>query len=712
MIIRCRRGLEYGRYDVYAKRGYVRLLRRQQTRKTGIVTTRSDDRARIYTAPPEQQLQTAAVVGLEQPAVALATQFVKSGFTVLGIDSDHERVRASEQSPVLRAAVARRRFAASTDFSMIRRANLVVVCVDARVDSDAAVAALVDASVRVAPHINRGTVIVIEAVSPTHPVCRALASLFEHESGLRHGTDFSLLFVPPVGETTDAAARAAAISLMYELGADTAADVPEADAISHQRYAVRRGRRDKRFADLLVDVSAVIDVIVIAAMLIMAFFVRFRTGVSTWGVHADLGLGAYVGYIVYGVLSLFLLMAHEGVYDSRSLLHSRDITARMLRAGALWVVAYLSLALLFQFRPPISRIYVAFGVTMVVAGLTVWRTLFRRITRAPGIIERLQQRAIFVGWNHEARRLAETFAMDPASWFAVVGCVLPGGPKGEEIDNNIAPCLGTLDDLRPLLHSHAIDTVILADGGSPHLKRSAVHIATLCEQELVDFKILPSYFRIFLSGLHLETVRGTPVFGVTRLPLDRFFNRVFKRVFDIVGATIGLLVSAPIIAVMGALVYLESPGPIIYRQRRLGFDGSVFEMLKIRSMRLDAESNGEVGWTRKGDPRRLRVGAFMRQWNIDELPQFWNVLRGDMSLVGPRPERPELVTTFRFEIPHYQARHNIKPGITGWAQISGCRGDTDLVERINCDLYYLENWSLLLDLQILARTPFALTNAY
>jgi exopolysaccharide biosynthesis polyprenyl glycosylphosphotransferase len=696
-----------------AEQGHMRLLGRQQNGATGIVTTRSDDRARIYTAPPEPQLQTAAVVGLEQPAVALATQFVKSGFTVLGIDSDHERVRASEQSPVLRAALARRRFAASTDFSMIRRANLVVVCVDARIDSDAAVAALVGASARVAPHIDRGTVVVIEAVSPTHPVCRALASLFEHESGLKHGTDFSLLFAPPVGETTDAAARAAAIGLMYELGADTAADVPEApNAISHKRYAVRRGRRDKRFADLLVNVSAVVDIIVIVAMLIAAFFVRFRTGISMWGVHADLGLGAYVGYIVYGVLSLFLLMAHEGVYDSRNLLHSRGITARMLRAGALWVVAYLSLALLFQFRPPISRIYVALAVSMTVAGLALWRILFRRILGAPGMVERLQKRVIFAGWNHEARRLAETFAADPASGFAVVGCVLPGGPKGEEIDSNVAPCLGTLEDLRWLLDSHAIDTVILADGGSPHLKRSAVHIATLCEQELVDFKILPSYFRIFLSGLHLETMRGTPVLGVTRLPLDGFVNRVFKRVFDIAGATIGLLISAPIIAVMGALVYLESPGPIMYRQRRFGLDGSVFEMLKIRSMRLDAESKGEVGWTREDDPRRLRVGAFMRRWNIDELPQFWNVLRGDMSVVGPRPERPELVTAFRFEIPHYQARHNIKPGITGWAQINGCRGDTDLVERINCDLFYLENWSPLLDLQILVWTPFARKNAY
>lgn len=679
----------------------------------GAIVARPDERSRVRATPPEPQLQTAAVVGLGEAAVALASKFVQSGLTVLGIDSNPECVHASEQTPGLRAALECRRFAASTDYSMIRRASLVVVCVDARVDSDAAVVALVEASARVAPHIDRGTVVVIEAVSPTHPVCRVLASLFEHGSGLKQGTGFSLLFAPPVGETSDAAARAAAIMLMYELGADIAAEGAEGpSAVPHDGDAVRRGRRDKRFADLLVNVSAVVDVIVIAAMLIAAFFVRFRTGISTWGVQADLGLRDYVGYIVYGVLSLFLLMAHEGVYDSRNLLHSRGVTARMLRAGPLWVVAYLSLALLFQFRPPISRIYVALAVAMTLAGLALWRLLFSRILRAPGIVERLQKRVIFAGWNHEARRLAETFAADPACGFAVVGCVVPDLPIGEEIDSDVAPCLGTLDDLRSLLESHAIDTVILADGGSPRLKRCAIHIATLCEQELVDFKILPSYFRIFLSGLHLETMRGTPVLGVTRLPLDRFLNRVFKRFFDIAVGTIGLLVSAPIIAVMGALVYLESPGPIMYRQRRLGLDGSVFEMLKIRSMRLDAESNGEVGWTRKDDPRRLRVGAFMRRWNIDELPQFWNVLRGEMSVVGPRPERPELVTTFRLEIPHYQARHNIKPGITGWAQINGCRGDSDLVERINCDLYYLENWSLPLDLQILARTPFARRNAY
>jgi lipopolysaccharide/colanic/teichoic acid biosynthesis glycosyltransferase len=167
----------------------------------------------------------------------------------------------------------------------------------------------------------------------------------------------------------------------------------------------------------------------------------------------------------------------------------------------------------------------------------------------------------------------------------------------------------------------------------------------------------------------------------------------------------------PIIFVFGTMVYLESPGPIFYRQRRSGRNGKLFDIIKIRSMRPDAEGDGKVGWTVQNDPRRLRIGAFMRKWNIDEVPQFWNVLRGEMSLVGPRPERPELVARFKHDIPHYNARHNAKPGITGWAQIHGLRGNTDLAERINYDVWYMENWSLILDFQIMCMTFFKRQNA-
>jgi len=171
------------------------------------------------------------------------------------------------------------------------------------------------------------------------------------------------------------------------------------------------------------------------------------------------------------------------------------------------------------------------------------------------------------------------------------------------------------------------------------------------------------------------------------------------------------LLSLPLIAIFGAIVYLESPGPVFYRQRRTGRNGKAFDIVKVRSMRLDAERDGKAGWTVRDDPRRLKIRALMRQWNIDEAPQFWNVLKGEMSLVGPRPERPELIATFKHEIPYYNARHNAKPGITGWSQIHGLRGNTDLSERINYDLWYLENWSVILDLQIMCMTFFRHQNA-
>jgi lipopolysaccharide/colanic/teichoic acid biosynthesis glycosyltransferase len=160
------------------------------------------------------------------------------------------------------------------------------------------------------------------------------------------------------------------------------------------------------------------------------------------------------------------------------------------------------------------------------------------------------------------------------------------------------------------------------------------------------------------------------------------------------------------------MVWLESRGAVFYRQRRTGIIGKSFDIFKIRSMKLDAEAGKGAQWCQENDPRRLRVGAFMRKYNIDEVPQFWNVLKGEMSLVGPRPERPELIQNFKHQIPHYNARHHAKPGMTGWAQINGLRGDTDLAERIKYDLWYMENWSLFLDFQIMFMTFFKRDNAY
>jgi exopolysaccharide biosynthesis polyprenyl glycosylphosphotransferase len=270
--------------------------------------------------------------------------------------------------------------------------------------------------------------------------------------------------------------------------------------------------------------------------------------------------------------------------------------------------------------------------------------------------------------------------------------------------------LGDYSDMREILNREQIDVVLVSDLTLG--RNELTTLSNVCEMELVDYKILPSAFQILLSGLHLETLSGVPVLGVSRLPLDSPFNQFLKRTVDIIGATFGIIIGAPLMLIFGLLVKRESPGPVFYKQVRSGRSGKTFNIYKIRSMRLDAEANGKAGWSTENDPRRLKIGSVIRKWNIDEIPQFWNVLKGEMSLVGPRPERPELITNFREVIPHYNARHNIKPGITGWAQINGLRGNTDLTERIKFDLFYIENWNILLDFQIMLMTFIKRDNAY
>jgi exopolysaccharide biosynthesis polyprenyl glycosylphosphotransferase len=271
--------------------------------------------------------------------------------------------------------------------------------------------------------------------------------------------------------------------------------------------------------------------------------------------------------------------------------------------------------------------------------------------------------------------------------------------------------LGSLHELQTILRKREIDVAVLTESES--LQREGVlAIAKACEIEHVQFKMIPHFFEVLVSGLSPDVIGDVQVLGVEDLPLAGYRNRSLKRVVDILGAIVGLVLSTPLILVFGALVYFESPGPIFYKQIRLGKGGRRFEMIKIRSMRPDVEPLGKPGWTQENDPRRLRIGAFLRKWNLDEVPQFWNVLVGQMSLVGPRPERPELIERFKRRIPHYQARHSCRPGMTGWAQVNGWRGNTDLEQRICHDIWYVENWDPWLDLKIMFLTFVRRDNAY
>jgi exopolysaccharide biosynthesis polyprenyl glycosylphosphotransferase len=453
------------------------------------------------------------------------------------------------------------------------------------------------------------------------------------------------------------------------------------------------------------------DAVVAFGCLLAAFLLRFDTALRGFGVEdPGITLSNYSNYIIFGSASLLLVLAQKQMYEGSWLLHRHSSLKDVIVACLVWGAGFLGFSLFFKFQPPLSRVYVAIATVTAMTGLYTWRRWFYSYLRQESIAGKFRQRILVVGWTAYAQRLKEIIENDPSHPYEVVCCVpTPEGAFQQEPPQGVQR-FDSYKAIRRLLETMALDIVLVADVNMAVKHWEA--LGSLCEKELVRFKVVPSYFSILVSGLHLETLSGIPILGVSRLPLDRMFNKLVKRLIDIVGAIVGLLLSAPLIAIFGALVYLESPGPIFYRQRRLGRNGKTFDMLKIRSMRLDAEKDGKVGWSKKDDPRRLRIGKFMRKWNIDETPQFWNVLKSEMSLVGPRPERPELIRNFKHEIPHYNVRHTVKPGITGWAQVNGLRGDTDLTQRISHDLYYVEHWNLLFDLQTMFLTFFKNKNAH
>lgn len=467
-----------------------------------------------------------------------------------------------------------------------------------------------------------------------------------------------------------------------------------------------RARRGRELGQQLVAVAFVGDILLILSGLLLSFYVRFQTPIREWGINARPDLTDYLGYIILASVLYLGMLCYGGIYDHRNLLKLRNVTARILKWSVAWVGLILLASFMVKFEPAVSRVFCVMAWVITPSILVIWRSIFRLLLSRTSVASALRLRVVFVGWNQYAAHLAQSFNRSHGSAYQVIGYI--HGHANEQTSSSIA-YLGSIEEAERIISSVAIDILILAD--LDYERDRILHLANACEREMVEFKVVPSYFQILLSGLHLDTVSGIPVLGVSRLPLDRIVSRAIKRAIDIVGGTVGLLLSAPIICIFGAIVYSESPGPIFYRQRRSGRNGKLFDIIKIRSMRLDAERDGNVGWTVHNDPRRLRIGAFMRKWNIDEVPQFWNVLKGEMSLVGPRPERPELVATFKHDIPHYNARHNAKPGITGWAQVHGLRGNTDLAERINYDLWYMENWSLILDLQIMCMTFFKRQNA-
>jgi Undecaprenyl-phosphate glucose phosphotransferase len=265
-------------------------------------------------------------------------------------------------------------------------------------------------------------------------------------------------------------------------------------------------------------------------------------------------------------------------------------------------------------------------------------------------------------------------------------------------------------DLAGIIDANNIDEAILTEAEIP--RADIMNIIMECEKRMVEFRLVADLLGMVTSQVDMRAIDGVPLLGLKESPLAERYNRFIKRTMDIVFSAAGLLVLSPFLLIIAILVKLSSPGPVFYLQKRIGEDDSRFAIIKFRTMVDNAEKGIGRVWASEGDPRRTKIGAFLRRSNLDELPQLFNVLKGEMSLVGPRPERPHFVGKFKEDIPRYMARHKIKSGVTGWAQVNGLRGNTSIEERTKYDIYYIENWSLAFDLKILFMSVFALKNAY
>lgn len=450
------------------------------------------------------------------------------------------------------------------------------------------------------------------------------------------------------------------------------------------------------------------DTVVTFGGIALAWWLRYDSALRRLGIDVpDATFARYLPLQLLGVALLIAAFAQFGLYDSRMLLRRYQSLNAILKGAAFWLVAYLGISLVLKFDPPISRLFVVMAFGCVVGLLYAWRAIAYRLAVRSSAVERLRRRAVLLGWNEHARALADEIKQDPAHPYLLVGVIgVPGttAPFVPAGTGFALPELGSISELDSILGRESADVLILTRLDLPRPEMQ--HIVETCERRYVEWKAVPGAFDIFLSGLRLQTIGRVPVLGIEELAITRLFNRMTKRALDIVGALVGLLLSVPVIAALAILIKRESPdGPVFFRQTRVGTGHRAFTLWKLRSMAPDAPTlDANRQSTARNDPRLLRIGGFIRRWNLDELPQFWNVLRGEMSLVGPRPERPYHVDQLALAIPHYLPRHIVKPGMTGWAQIHGLRGDSDLSARVQHDIYYIENWSVWLDVQIMLLT--------
>lgn len=443
-----------------------------------------------------------------------------------------------------------------------------------------------------------------------------------------------------------------------------------------------------------------IDAVVLALSYFLAWLIRFVGPMSATAVRTR-SFQQYMLMLIFIIPVYLLLYQAFTLYTPMRMQGRRLVLANIVKANSLGL-----LILMFTFymidEGDFSRTtYIMFYLINIVLQWGTRMLIFAllRDMREKGMN---QTQMICVGYSRAAEEYIDRVLANPQWGYVIRGILDDNVPAGTAYRG--IKVLGRIANLNVILPENRLDEIAITLGLSEYYRLE--EIVALCEKSGVHTKFIPDYNKIIPTKPYTEDILGLPVINIRYVPLNNTFNAMVKRAMDIVGSIAGIIVTSPIMLLMCLLIKLTSPGPLIYKQERVGLHNQNFRMYKFRSMEVQPESEEKKAWTVKNDPRVTGIGKFMRHTSIDELPQLFNILKGDMSLVGPRPERPFFVEKFREEIPRYMVKHQVRPGLTGWAQVNGYRGDTSIRKRIEYDLYYIENWSIGLDIKIIFLTFF------
>lgn len=452
----------------------------------------------------------------------------------------------------------------------------------------------------------------------------------------------------------------------------------------------------KNSQTILNRIHIVLDVGIIVAAYALAYLLQFH--IFNNAVDPSIN---YLGISAIIVPFFLVLYAMIGLYTPKRVTGRYSETGNVIKAnvvGAVIIIAGLYLAK----ETNVSRMMLFYFALINTVLLVVERASIRyvlRFIRTKGINKK---HVIVVGASRAAEEFIERVLKNPQWGFEIHGVIDDKYPIGEAFHQ--IKVLGKLDSLERILQENQLDEIIIALGIHEYEKLES--IVKICEKSGVHTKLVPDYNNMIPTKPYTEDLLGLPIIHIRHVPLTVGINRFWKRTIDIVGSLFAIVLFSPLMLLCAILIKISSKGHIFFKQERVGLRNETFVMYKFRSMIEQNEDDEKTKWTTKGDSRTTKIGAFMRKTSIDELPQFFNVLKGDMSIVGPRPERPFYVDKFKEEIPRYMVKHQVRPGITGWAQVNGWRGDTSIWKRIDCDLYYIENWTIGFDFKIMFLTVF------